>query len=109
MTPPMPASAFTDMRDAISHVLVDPEYAAAPPDEQAEMLALAVCAALAERRSIYIPLPATVRSERQRAARDAALVAEFEAGAPPGRLAARHGLTRRHVGRILRARGHTPP
>lgn len=111
MTPPMPrppATAFTDMLGAIGHVLADPEYAAAPPDEQAEMLALAVCTALAERRSIYIPLPATVRNQRQRAVRDAALVAEFDAGVPPGRLAARHGLSRRQVRRILRTRGHTP-
>ena len=96
------------MLGAIGHTLAAPQFAAANRDEQAEMLALAVCAALAERRSVYIPLPATVRGERQRAARDAALVAQFDAGTPPGALAARHGISRRQVVRILHSRGRTP-
>ena len=111
MTPPMPrpATAWTDMLDAIRHTLGTPEYAAADragdDDEMAQTLALAVCAALAERRSVYIPLPATVRSERQRERRDAALVAQFDAGSAPGLLAIRHRLSRRQVLRILARAG----
>ena len=106
---PSSSSAFTDMVSAIRHALAAPEFTAADPDGQAETLALAVCAALAERRTVYIPLPATVRGQRQRTARDAALAAEFDAGVPLGRLAARHGITRRHARRILRAGGRTTP
>lgn len=113
MTPPMPprATAYTDMRDAIEHTLGTPEYAAADGDRAAasEMIALAVCAALAERRTVYIPLPATIRGERQRAARDAGIVSMFDHHIPLGRIVQHSGLSRRQVLRILRRRGRHVP
>lgn len=106
----MPASAYLDMADALEHALRAPGFAATDdPKARAEMLALAVCARLAERRNIYIPLPASVLSERNRARRDAAIVAQFDTGVHVDRIVARSpGLSRRQVKRILRRSGRAP-
>ena len=99
------AGAYTDMVSAIEHVLGTAEYAATERSARAEMLSLAVCAALAERRSVYIPLPATITARRARESRRAIIISMFDAGAPLGRIVSRSGLSRRQVRRILRQRG----
>ena len=99
------AGAYTDIVSAIEHVLDTAEYAAAERSARAEVLSLAVCAALAERRRIYIPLPATILGHRARETRDATILSAFDAGIPLGRIVSRSGLSRRQVRRILRQRG----
>ena len=78
-----------------------PEYSAAPSGAGAGMIALAICTALAERRTIYVPLPSTIRRRMNRAARDTLICSMFRHGTHPNRIASHVGLSPRQVRRIL--------
>ena len=95
------SGAYRDMVSAIEHVLASPGYAAASSGDGAEMIALAVCAALAERRSIYIPLPATILDRKHRSSRDHLILSMARGGAHPSQIAQRIKLSPRQVRRIL--------
>lgn len=95
------SAAYRDMVSAIEHVLATSEYAAASSGDGAEMIALAVCAALAERRNIYVPLPATILGRKHRASRDHLILSMARGGAHPSRIAQHIKLSPRQVRRIL--------
>lgn len=93
------SATYEDMLSAIQHVLDSPEHAAG--GDSAEMIALAICAALAERRSAYVPLPATILDRKIRAKRNRLILSMAADGATPSRIARRINLSSRQVRRIL--------
>ena len=95
------STMYRDMLSAIEHVLATSEYAAASPGDGAEMIALAVCAALAERRGIYVPYPATILARKNRTARNNRILSLAKGGASPSRIASHVRLSPRQVRRIL--------
>lgn len=95
-------ATYQDMLSAIEHVLLSSEYAAAAGSgARAEMIALTICASLAERRAIYVPLPSTIRRRANRDARNKLIWLMSQNGAHPNHIAPRVKLSPRQVRRIL--------
>ena len=95
------SATYQDMLSAIEHVLSSAEYAVASRADRAKMIALGICAALAERRTIYVSLPSTIRRRINRAARNTLIRSMFRHGTHPNLIASRVGLSPKQVRRIL--------
>ena len=94
----------SDMLAGLRAALGREEYRAARSDDaRALILAYAVCTALAERRTVYIPTAAALRRQVERATRNLRIQNAAARGASGPDLARRYALSPRQIDRILKA------
>ena len=102
----MTSRTVADMKAAIRSTLGSGRYReAGGPEARIDLIVLSICSVLAERRSVYVPEPGTIRRQFDRELRDASIHSEAAAGKTTTEIARRHALSTRQVRRILSAGG----